>query len=49
MSNRPSIIKTIALLAVVFGIALSMSSCGTQKMGCPGSITQSEQPAQSNS
>ncbi|MBK9730047.1 MAG: hypothetical protein IPO83_01965 [Chitinophagaceae bacterium] len=45
MSNQPSVFKTMALCAMALVIAIAVSSCGSQKMGCPGSITKSEQPA----
>jgi hypothetical protein len=47
MLKLPSYIKNLALLAMVLGIALSISSCGTQKMGCPGSITKNEVSSES--
>ncbi len=42
MLNLPSISKTLALLAVIVMIAIGISSCASQKMGCPGSITKAE-------
>jgi hypothetical protein len=49
MFNLPSISKTMTLLAVVLLIAFGISSCASQKMGCPGSITQTEEPSASHS
>ncbi|HUM47563.1 MAG TPA: hypothetical protein PLD84_11575 [Chitinophagales bacterium] len=49
MSNQPSVFKAIALFAVALVLAVAVSSCGSQKMGCPGSITSTEQPAAAHS
>lgn len=49
MFKLPSVTKMIAVLAVAFVIAIGVSSCASQKMGCPGSITQAEKPAESHS
>lgn len=49
MFNRPSVFRLLALIAFAFVITIAVTSCGSQKMGCPGSITQSEKPAASHS
>lgn len=49
MSHKPSVLKSAAVLLLAFAMTLAVTSCGSQKMGCPGSITKSEQPAPSHS
>jgi len=44
-----SIARFIVAVWLVAGVMLSMMSCGSQRMGCPGSISKTEQkePARS--
>jgi hypothetical protein len=40
---KTSFARLITLAALVIGVMIATSSCGTQKLGCPGSITKAEQ------
>ncbi|MBA3648400.1 MAG: hypothetical protein H0W62_07605 [Chitinophagales bacterium] len=47
MINKPSLLQRIAFLVLVIGATI-ISSCGTQRMGCPGSISQTERATPSH-
>ncbi|MBX7109925.1 MAG: hypothetical protein K1X61_14850 [Chitinophagales bacterium] len=49
MLHQTSVSRLLAVIALAFVITIAVTSCGSQKMGCPGSITQSEKPAASHS
>ncbi|MBS1657598.1 MAG: hypothetical protein K1X63_08895 [Chitinophagales bacterium] len=44
-----SFIKISLFIVLIAGVMLSVTSCGSQKMGCPGSITKAEQTSASHS
>ena len=46
---KTSLARLIAMATLVIGVMIATSSCGTQKLGCPGSITKTEQTAPAHS
>ncbi|HYV92610.1 MAG TPA: hypothetical protein VE978_12520 [Chitinophagales bacterium] len=44
-----SFVRLFATAAVVIGMMIAVSSCGTQRIGCPGAITKAPQEAPAHS